>query len=69
MSFGGSKPKLPAPPPPIAVEKQVESDIRKTRDDRRKKAIAQFGFPGTQKTGSLGLAGPAPVGGKTLLGT
>jgi hypothetical protein len=60
-------PKPPAPPPP--PERQVEEALVRSRDDRRRLALAAAGRQGTILTGSQGLTGPATLGSRTLLGS
>lgn len=66
MCLGGSpKPNIPAPPP---VERDVSPDTQAARDRTRQLAAAASGMSGNTVTGARGLATPAPVGVKTLLG-
>ena len=64
----------PAPPPPpssvSAAEplKNVTEESRMARDTTRRRAAALAGMGGTQKTGGLGVPGPAMGFGKSLLG-
>lgn len=60
-------PKPPAPPPP--PEREVEETLARARDDRRRLALAAAGRAGTIMTGPQGVAGPATLGSRTLLGS
>jgi hypothetical protein len=66
-------PKVPKPPPPPPAppppEPQVEDALKRSRDDRRRLALAAAGRQGTIVTGAQGLTGPATLGSRTLLGS
>jgi hypothetical protein len=64
-------PKPVAPPAAIISGeplKDVNAQTAAARADAQRKAKALAGIGGTLKTGGLGVPGPAPVQGKTLLG-
>lgn len=72
---GGSMP-MPAPPPPIpqqaATPTEVDPEVKRARDDARKRAAGLAGYGSTIATSGMGVTTPAPLttaGGKALLGS
>ena len=71
--FGGgsssaSTPEVPEVPPPAEPLKNADAAQIAARNDVRKRQLAAQGMASTNKTGGLGLPGPAQTTGKSLLG-
>lgn len=74
MSGGGQVP-MPAAPPPLpaqaATPTEVDPEVKRARDESRKRAASLAGYGSTIATSGLGVTTPAPLttaGGKALLG-
>ena len=71
MSFFESSriqpPPLPPAPPPVPIP--IDPQIRRTREQTRRRQAAAGGRQGTVKTSAQGLIDDAPGTKKTLLGS
>lgn len=66
MCLGSTpKPEVPAAPP---VSRDVSPEMSAARNRSRQQQLAAAGMAGTTRTGPAGLAMPAPINVKTLLG-
>lgn len=64
-------PKVPPPPAALLSGEPLKDAAAQTssaRADAKRRAAALAGLGNTMKTGGLGVSGPAPVQGKSLLG-
>jgi len=64
LRFKGAKPKAPAPIAPVPTPREVDEDVKRKEEDRRRQLIAQAGRGGTILTQGQGLAS----GNASLLG-
>mgnify|MGYP000987377545 CR=1 FL=1 len=62
-------PKVNTPPPPPPAPDPADASVREARRRTRRDQLAMAGRASTFVTGPGGVTSPAPVAGKTLLGS